>query len=648
MFDGAAALRAAWGTGKKPEPLLTVSEWADNCRMLSSKGSAEPGPWRNARTPYLPEIMDCLSPSHPATRVVFMKGAQVGATETGTNWVGYIIQHAPGPMLAVQPTVELGKRFSRQRIETLLEETPVLRGLVASARERDSGNTMLSKDFAGGQLVITGANSAVGLRSMSARYLFLDEIDAYPGDVEGEGDPISLASARARTFGRRRKEFLVSTPTIAGQSRIEREYLASDQRRFFVPCPHCGAMQWLRFELLRWDKGNPASVAYHCEECGAGIPERHKTAMLAGGEWRGTAEAQDASVVGFHISALYSPVGWLSWEQIARDWEAAQGDDRAIKTFKNTVLGETWQESGDAPDWQRLYDRREEWQPGTIPAGGLFLTAGADVQRDRIEVSVWAWGFDRQSWLIVHRVLEGNPFEAAVWAKLTELLNESWRLDSGRPMGLSMTAIDSGDGMTTAEVYAYVRAAGSRVIAVKGQDALRQPLGKPSDAEVKRGGKRIGGLKVWPVGSSYLKGELYGWLRLDQPTEESGEVHPPAYVHLPVHSAGEEFCRQLTAESLVTRAGRNGFRKLEWVKTRERNEALDCRVYARAAAVLHGAEDMTPRAWQALASARGGEVQAAAVEAHWSGVPAVAQTFAPPPQQAQRGRGVVSGGRGVS
>lgn len=649
MFDGWGDLRAAWCAGRTPEPVLTVSEWAEQHRMLTSRGSAEPGKWANTRTPYLVEVMDCLSPSNRARRVVFMKGAQIGATESGNNWIGFAIQHAPAAMLAVQPTVELAKRFSRQRIDPLLESTAGLRVLVSPAKERDSGNTMLSKDFPGGILVMTGANSAVGLRSMSARYLFLDEVDAYPGDVEGEGDPIALAEARARTFGARRKVFLVSTPTIAGQSRIEREYEASDQRRFFVPCPHCAAMQWLRFELLRWDKGKPATVAYHCDECGAAIPERHKTAMLARGEWRGTAIAQDQHTVGFHISALYSPVGWLSWEQIARDWEAAQGDDRAIKTFKNTVLGQTWQETSEAPDWQRLYDRREDWPRGTVPQGGLFLTAGADVQRDRIEVSVWAWGFDRQSWLIVHRVLEGNPFELAVWARLREMLDEQWRLDSGRPIGLSMTAIDSGDGMTTAEVYSFARTVGAtRVIAVKGQDGLRQALGTPSDAEVKRGGKRIGGLKVWPVGSSYLKGELYGWLRLDPPTEESGDIHPPAYVHLPIHSAGEEFCRQLTAERLVIRDGRNGFRKMEWVKSRERNEALDCRVYARAAAVFYGSEDMTPRHWQSLATVRGGPEMAAAVDAHWASAPAVAalfvQTSAATPH---RGRGVVSGGRGV-
>jgi phage terminase large subunit GpA-like protein len=363
-------------------------------------------------------------------------------------------------------------------------------------------------------------------------------------------------------------------------------------------------MQWLRFERLQWDKGEPESARYLCEACDGAIGERHKTAMLAQGEWRPTAQAQDPHSISFHISALYSPVGWYAWAQAAREWEAAQGDDRAVKTFRNTVLGETWQESGEAPDWQRLYDRREEWPVGTVPAGGLLLTAGVDVQRDRLEASVWAWGRDRQSWLVEHRVLAGNPFEAAVWDELRLLLGETWRHESGHRLPVAMAAVDSGDGMTTAEVYAFVRRAGAgRAIAVKGQDGLRAAVGQPAATEVRRNGRRLGGLKLWPAGSSFLKGETYGWLKLERPTAESGEAFPPGYVHLPIHAAGEEFCHQLTAEQLVARAGRNGFRRLEWVKTRERNEALDCRVYARAAAAALGMDGWGEGRWTRMADA---------------------------------------------
>ena len=229
-------IERAWRDGLTPDPLLTVSEWADRYRVLSQRASSEPGRWRTERTPYLKEIMDCLSPSSPFQRVVFMKGAQVGATESGNCWIGYVIHQAPGPMMAVAPTVELAKRNSKQRLDPLIEESEVLRERVKERRSRDSGNTVLSKEFPGGVLILTGANSAVGLRSMPARYLFLDEVDGYPGDVEGEGDPILLAERRSATF-QRRKILLVSTPKTKGLSRIEREYGQSDQRRYFVPVP---------------------------------------------------------------------------------------------------------------------------------------------------------------------------------------------------------------------------------------------------------------------------------------------------------------------------------------------------------------------------------------------------------------------------
>ncbi|HRH76751.1 MAG TPA: phage terminase large subunit family protein, partial [Cellvibrionaceae bacterium] len=370
-YEGAGDIERAWREGLTPDPLLSVSEWSDQHRVLSTKASAEPGRWRTRRTPYLKEIMDCLSPTSPVERVVFMKGAQVGATEAGSCWLGYIIHHAPGPTMAVWPTVEMAKRNSKQRIDPLIEESSVLAELIAPARARDSGNTILAKEFRGGVLVMTGANSAVGLRSMPVRYLFLDEVDGYPLDVEGEGDAISLAEARTRTFSRR-KIFIVSTPTIAGASAIEREYEASDQRRYCVPCPHCSHRQWLKFDRLRWHSGEPQTAHYLCESCEEPIAEHHKTWMLEQGEWRATVSTQ-GKTAGFHLSSLYSPVGWRSWADIAAAWESAvnkqSGSSAAIKTFKNTELGETWVEDGEVPDWQRLLERREDYPLGTIPSG---------------------------------------------------------------------------------------------------------------------------------------------------------------------------------------------------------------------------------------------------------------------------------------
>ena len=289
-----------------------------------------------------------------------MKGAQIGGTECGNNWIGYIIHQAPGPMMAIQPTVEMAKRNSKQRIDPLIEESEVLRELVSDPRSRDSGNTVLSKEFPGGVLVMTGANSAVGLRSMAARYLFLDEVDGYPGDVEGEGDPVNLAMARTRTFARR-KVFMCSTPKITGMSRIEAAYEESDQRLYWVPCPVCREFQMLKFAQLRWPKGETEKAVYVCEHCGQEIHNHQKQSMLARGEWRRSAVG-DGKTAGFHLSSLYSPVGWFSWGDAAKQFEQAQKNSALLQVFVNTVLGETWTLLGEAPEWQKLYDRREDLQ----------------------------------------------------------------------------------------------------------------------------------------------------------------------------------------------------------------------------------------------------------------------------------------------
>ncbi|EKM6406020.1 phage terminase large subunit family protein [Pseudomonas aeruginosa] len=601
-YEGWDAIERAWREGLTPDPLLTVSEWADRHRVLSSKASSEPGRWRTARTPYLKAIMDCLSPTSPVERVVFMKGAQVGATETGSNWIGYVIHHAPGPMMAVWPTVEMAKRNSKQRIDPLIEESSVLSELIAPARSRDSGNTILAKEFRGGVLVMTGANSAVGLRSMPVRYLFLDEVDGYPLDVEGEGDAISLAEARTRTFARR-KIFIVSTPTIAGASAVEREYEASDQRRYFVPCPHCSHRQWLRFEQLRWDKGAPETAAYVCESCDTPIAEHHKTWMLEHGEWRATAEGT-GKTAGFHLSSLYSPLGWRAWREIAAAWEAAvskeTGSSAAIKTFKNTELGETWVEEGEAPDWQRLLERREDYDIGSIPAGGLLLVGGADVQKDRIEASIWAFGRGKESWLIEHRVLMGDTARDAVWKRLAALIGETWTHTSGAAMPLARFALDT--GFATQEAYGFVRACrDSRVMAVKGVARGAALIGTPTAVDVSQGGRKLRrGLKVFAVAVGIAKLEFYNNLRKTALVDEDGVgiAYPAGFVHLPRIDA--EFIQQLCSEQLITRRNRNGFPVREWQKMRERNEALDCYVYARAAAAAAGLDRFEERHWREL------------------------------------------------
>ena len=623
-YDGADSIEEAWLHGLEPDPLLSVSEWADRHRVLSQRAASEPGRWRTSRTPYLREIMDCLSPASPVQRVVFMKGAQVGGTECGNNWIGYVIHQAPGPMMAVAPTVELAKRNSKQRIDPLIEESQALRGLVRERRSRDSGNTVLSKEFPGGVLILTGANSAVGLRSMPARYLFLDEVDGYPGDVEAEGDPILLAERRASTF-QRRKVFLVSTPKTKGLSRIEREFEASDKRFYFVPCPECGEYQTLKFANLYWPEGRPREAMYRCEHCGSLIDEHRKTWMNERGEWRPTAREEgagdspdrsgDGRTAGFHLSSLYSPVGWYSWADAAEMFEAAQENPDLMKGFVTTVLGEPFEEAHEAPEWRHIYDRRESFPFGTVPRGGLFLTAGVDVQKDRIEVEVVAWGRGKESWSVDYLVLDGDTVRPEVWNRLDRVLDRDWPRQGGGAMPIRVMCVDS--GYPTQDVYAWVRshpqaawgAAGAAarqprtVVAVKGRDRDTALILGVSKAD---SGSRRRGLRVWSVSGPVAKGELYRWLKLDRPTDEeavNGKEFPPGYCHFPQY--GEEYFKQLTAERRVIRI-RKGFPHSSWEKDpARRNEALDCRVYARAAAAIHGLDRFQERHWRRMEEALG-------------------------------------------
>jgi len=600
------AMLVAWNEGLRPDPELTVSQWADKYRILSSRAAAEPGAYRTSRTPYLKAIMDDLSAISPVRQVVVKKAAQVGFSEAGMNWLGYIMAEVPGPTLLVQPTVETAKRFSNQRIQPLIEDCPTLYDKVASHKSRDAANTMTVKDFRGGTLVVTGANSAVGLRSMPVRFLMLDEVDAYPADLEGEGDPVALAEARTRTFSYRAKMLIGSTPIMKGMSRISTAFAETDQRYYFVPCPFCRVTQRLEFARLRWQPGRWQTVAYHCIACEQPIREHHKTAMLAAGEWQTTAPSNDPTVHGYHLSALYSPVGWLGWADIAKLWEQAVNDVELRKTFTNTVLGEEWEEEGDAvPDWQRLYDRRETWAHRMVPLRALFLVAGADVQADRIEISVWGWGRGLESWLVEHVVLWGDPGHEPVWAELTKFLGRTWEHETGRQMSLQRLAIDSGG--FSQRVYAWARPqARSQVLVVRGVPNYDRvtPVAGPTWIELKQSGRKLKrGVQLWTVSVSTFKREVYKWLTLNRPTDEelaAGTSYPHGYVHLST-AATDEWTKQLVAEQLVVVRTKTGVpARMEWRPLRARNEALDCRNYARAAVWLAGADRWGESAWRQL------------------------------------------------
>lgn len=585
------AWRSGFLEGLRPEEPLTVSQWADKYRRLSSKASAEPGPWRTDRTPYLREPMDCLSSDSPIQRVVLMFSAQSGKTEAGSNFLAYVIDHAPGPMLCVQPTIEMAKRLSKQRLESMIQDTPVLQQKIAPSRSRDSGNTMFAKEFPGGIMLLTGANSATGLRSAPCRYLFMDEIDAMQ-EIQGEGDPVSLAERRTTTFARR-KILLTSTPTVRDFSRIESEFLKSDQRHFYVPCPACGEFQHLQWARLKWESGKPETAKYECEHCGERFEEYHKTRFLPRGEWRGHAPS-DGKTAGFQLNGLYSPLGWASWSQLAEDFLRAKNDPAALRTFVNTRLAETFSEDYAAQvNAEGLMAKRLEYKPGTCPDGVVLLTAGVDVQDDRLEVSVWGWGSGETGWLIWHQKLMGDPTQVEVWGQLDQVLRTQWDTEGGNTLTIAQMAIDSG-GHCTHEVYNYCRDRIKQgVVPIKGSSKRSSPaLGKGSRVDVNWRGRTVKkGVTLYMLGTDTIKTTLFGRMR-----------HSEGLSSLNFGlAADQEYFQQLTAEKQRLRFHR-GFPIREWVKkSSARNEALDCLCYGYAAMLLYSRRLPKLTMWENLA-----------------------------------------------
>lgn len=579
--------------GLRPEQRMTVTEWADTHRWLDSKAAAEPGRYSSSRTPYWIEPMNLLSVTTIFRKLVIMKAAQVGATEILLNFIGYLIDMAPGPILGVMPTMDTMERNSKGRIAPMIEASPRLRSKIKDSNSKNSGNTINNKEFPGGVLALTGANSGAGLRSMPVRYLMLDEVDGYPMDVEGEGSPIGLAEQRTATFSNR-KILEISTPTIQGLSIIENEFQQTDQRYYHVPCPHCGGMQSLKFNRLRWTPGVFEDAAYLCEHCEELIQERFKSQMLERGRWYASApEKANRYVAGFHLSALYSPYGWKSWGEIAEQWEKAQGDDTKLKQFYNTVLGETWKERSDAPEWENISRRAEDYPHNTLRDGVVFLTAGVDVQKDRLELEIVGWMPGFKSHQVDFRVLLGDIEKKEVWAELDKVVREVWPLANGAGLPIRLMTIDTGYQANI--VYRWAKKHGfSKVVPIKGSESLQNYFSPPRAIDIVKHGKKVNKQKVWHVGVNFIKSEVYANLRQEIDIE-TGTV-PDGYCYFPRRDS--HYFRGLTAEVQEVVRNRRGYLQYIWKKKYERNEPLDCRVYARAAASICGADRWTPERWR--------------------------------------------------
>ncbi len=556
-----------------PPPKLTVSQWADRYRRLSSESSAEPGRWSTSRAEFQREIMDAIS--DPSVLEVWCKkSAQIGWTEILCNAVGYYIDQDPSPMLLMQPTLDMAETWSKDRLAPMLRDTPRLRGKVKDVRSRDSGNTILHKQFAGGHLTAAGANSAASLSSRPVRCFFGDEVNRYPTSAGTEGDPIKLGQKRTNNFWNRR--FLAgSTPTTKGASRVSAGYAKSDQRRYFVPCPHCSEMQALEWRRVKWPEGRPEDAYYECAACGASIDDSERAEMIRRGEWRATKPFK--GVAGFHIWEAYSP--WRRLSEIVADFLEAKPFPELLKVWVNTSLGEDWEDQGgERMIADELASRAEEYEAWTVPDGAVFATAGSDVQHDRIEVGVYAYGPGEECWTVAHEVIYGAPTDPRLWQQHDDLLGKMIRRADGMAIPILACCIDAGDGATTGFVLDYARSRRQRgVLAIKGQSQPgKPPIGKPAKVDVNIRGVAVHrGAELWPVGSDTIKGILMARLK------DEGFIHFPA--DLPA-----SYYEQLAAERLVTKF-RNGIPHKVWTKdAQQRNEALDCIVYAYAAACFVG------------------------------------------------------------
>ncbi|MDP3322652.1 MAG: phage terminase large subunit family protein [Hydrogenophaga sp.] len=559
--------------GAKPRDLLTVSQWADRNRWLQS-GTNSPGRWNTALTPYLREIMDSLSEHSPVRDVTFIKSSGVGGTEGLYNWIGYVMHHLQNKdLLVVVPTLELRDRSFNPRLAKMIDETEALAELVSHASRSKTNRVDLMEYGARSRIIKAGANSPDSLRSDHLPYVICDEVDAFPWDVGGEGDPMTLIENRQRTFSRA-KSYFVSTPTNDQASRIEVLYKRSDKRRYHVPCPHCGEFQVLKFGGkdkpygLKWKMSLPKedepstveSTQYLCEHCGAYIDEGHKTNMLAAGRWIAERPSIKAHR-GYHLNALYAPIGLgLGWKSIAQKWLSSQHDTSELKAFINTYLGEVFKEQGEEIESGPLMMRCEVYT-GTP---WLVITAGVDVQKDRIEVSFVGWGIGEEAWLIDHVIIPGDTAQTDVWDELHSVFN-------ARPIKLAV--VDYGYNSTMVAEFVRLH---KYAVAGKGFAGTGRPLVEDEKKRKQRlRVKRKKGVPVEPLGVDQGKGIIYSRLK----KTEAGA----GYIHFPQDGAfDEEYFAQLTAEKLVLRI--KGMRTFyEWVQTRPRNEALDCFNYALAA-----------------------------------------------------------------
>lgn len=569
-------------SGMKPPENLTVSQWADKNRRLTSESSAEIGKWRTSRTPYMLEILDSFT-DPLIEHIVVWASSQVGKSETLNNMIGYCIDQDPGPILLIQPTIDDVKRYSEMRIAPMIRETRCLKRKVADPKSRDAANTKRQKSFPGGVLVMTGSNVAHDLSSMPIRYVFGDERDRWAKSAGSEGDPWELAVARTRTFYNK-KMVEVSTPTVKGASAIEKSYKLGTMEHWKSECPHCGQYVEITFDNIRFEYEtvingddkifNISDIFYVCPECG-GISDEI-TMKKQPSKWIATVpEAKELHKTrSFKLTAWVSP--WATWESIILQFLQAGNDTSKLQVVVNTQFGELWEERGDLASEDEVMARREVYE-AELPDGVLVLTCGVDTQDDRLEYEVVGHRRFGETWGIKKGVILGRPDSDEVWERLDEVISHKYKFESGVSLQISLTFIDEGGHFTQEVRQRCLERQSKKVFAIKGANRPDVPYtSPPKKQKIVVNGKIIGQVWVYELGVNAGKQKIIDNLRVLSPGAN--------YCHFPLRDDyGKQFFKQLMSEHLVYNPKLKNPWSWEKIPGHERNEAFDIRNYNLAA-----------------------------------------------------------------
>ena len=589
--EAAAKINAAISQAIKgfaPPEDLSVDEWADKYRRLSPESSAEAGPWRTSRTPYLREPMRAFT-DPKVRKIVMVAASQVGKSELEMNIIGYIIDQDPGSILYVHPTIDDARKFSRLRVAPMIRDSKPLREKVHDVKAKDSGNTILQKSFPGGMLTITGSNSASALASIPARYIIGDERDRWAISAGTEGDPWELAKARQTTFYNA-KAVEVSTPTIKGFSNIETAYYKGTQERWCHKCPECGEYGEIIFDRIHYKhtvkkiRGKKTftiekPITWACPHCGCAVPEEIMRKQPA--KWiADNPDAYKKGIRSFWLNAFSSP--WTPWEKIVLEFLQARDDPQKLKVVYNTKLGELWEDRGDTVDEDTMLARREDYgtnadgSPVELPEGVLVLTCGVDTQDNRLEYEVVGHGYYGETWGIKKGIIMGKPDSDEVWQQLDDVIDHVYHFkDSQRGLRISVTFVDSG-GHYTQEVYIRCRERkNKRVFAIKGKSGDGIPYTRPPTKVAVKNNKKIT-CWLYTLGVDAGKEIIMSNVKVQEPGAK--------YCHFPrgeSYGYDSYYFNGLLSEKLELTQTRQG-KRWAWVKIpgHERNEALDCRNYA--------------------------------------------------------------------